>query len=221
MKKQDNIIRKSIEMASLEFKDAPMEVYYKHPVVGILSRLRVKHILKLLSDFQGKRVLDIGCEAGYVSQKISKNGTDVISFDICFEALITYKHKIENNYTRYLPFQAFAHEIPLKDKSVDAVVCTEVIEHAPYVEAIFKEISRVVGKGGKIVITFPNERLRKKIYGVVRLFGINTEIEKDVTLFQYTLEEIELLCGKYFKVISRYSIPFCFPLTRFIVCLKE
>ncbi len=221
MKDKNDIIHKSVEMAELEFKEAPMDLYYMHPVAGIFSRLRIKHILRILSDIESKKILDAGCEAGYVSQKLVVAGANVISFDICLDALKSFKQKIEENCSKSLLFQAFAHAIPLKNESIDAVVCTEVIEHAPYPDIILKEIARVVRKGGKIIITFPNERLRKSVYAIVSLFGINTEIEQHVTMFQYGPQEIEFLCRKYFRVVSMYSIPFFFPLTRFIVCLKD
>ncbi|MBI4681487.1 MAG: class I SAM-dependent methyltransferase [Nitrospirae bacterium] len=221
MAKEDYILRKSIKMADFEFREAKMDVYYCHPLVGIFSRLRVKHILKILSAMKGKRILDVGCEGGYVSQKLMGTGADVVSFDICFDALKYFRNKTKNSHSESTPLQAFAHAIPLKDESVDAIVCTEVIEHAPYPDAIIKELSRVIRKGGKIILTFPNEKLRKKVYGIVSLFGINTEIEKDVTMFQYHSEELESICSKYFEVISRYSVPFFFPLTRFITCIKK
>ncbi len=222
MNNNKDIMHRSKAMAELEFKEAPMEHYYTHPIAGMFSRLRIKHILRLLNDIKGKTILDVGCEAGYISKKLLKAGYNVVAFDICFEALLCFKKKIkENNPTKTILFQGLAQEIPLKEGSVDAVVCTEVIEHAPYPEEVMKEISRVVRNNGKIIFTFPNERARKKVYSIVRFFGINTEIEHDVTLFEYEFKAIESLCRKYFKVIRKYSIPFFFPITRFIICIKE
>lgn len=221
MAQNDDEVRRSVKMAELEFQEAPMDDYYSHPVAGIFSRMRVKHILKLFPDIKGKRILDVGCEAGYVSQRLSEAGANVVSFDICYDALQSFKKKSENDNTKCKIFQAFAQAIPLKEESIDGVICTEVIEHAPHPEIILKEISRVIKKDGRTIITFPNEKLREKVYGIIKLLGINTDIEKDVTMFYYTPEEIERLCGNYFKIISRYSMPFFFPLTRFILCVKK
>ena len=45
--------------------------------------------------------------------------------------------------------------IPVKNSSFDNVLCTEVLEHIPEPEAAIKEISRVLKKKGKLILTAP------------------------------------------------------------------
>jgi ubiquinone/menaquinone biosynthesis C-methylase UbiE len=45
--------------------------------------------------------------------------------------------------------------IPLTDQSVDAVMCTEVLEHIPDPAAAIKEFARLVKPGGYLLITAP------------------------------------------------------------------
>jgi len=45
--------------------------------------------------------------------------------------------------------------IPLPDNSVDAIMCTEVLEHIPHPIAAVKEFSRLVKPGGYLLITAP------------------------------------------------------------------
>ncbi len=45
--------------------------------------------------------------------------------------------------------------IPVKDNSFDAVLCVEVFEHIPYPNEALKEFSRIVKKGGKLIVTAP------------------------------------------------------------------
>lgn len=45
--------------------------------------------------------------------------------------------------------------IPIQDKLVDVVLCTEVIEHVPYPIDVIKEVSRILKPGGKLLITAP------------------------------------------------------------------
>ena len=45
--------------------------------------------------------------------------------------------------------------IPLPDKSVDAIMCTEVLEHIPDPLAAIKEFSRLVKPNGYLIITAP------------------------------------------------------------------
>lgn len=209
----DKELKRSIEAAYLEFKEEPMDDYYSRLVAGYIPRLRVNKILKELGNIRNKRVLDVGCEAGYVALKLMKKGARVIGIDVCEPALKKYVRR-----TKRSGLLATAHKMPFKDKVFDGVVASEVIEHMPHLDFAFKEMKRVTKPSGKIIITFPNEGLRKKIYPAVKLFGINVDVEKDVTLFDYEFEDIVRKCKKYFRIKKKYSIPFWFPLTRMLVC---
>ncbi len=45
--------------------------------------------------------------------------------------------------------------IPLEDHSVDAIMCTEVLEHVPDPVSVIKEFGRLVKTGGYLMITSP------------------------------------------------------------------
>jgi len=214
------VIDDSAKAALLEFKEEPMDANYKNPVVGIISRGRVKKLFKNMARLSGKRILDVGCEAGYISLEMMKRGGDVVAFDICLPALLSFKRKLINRKINNIPLQAIAQQMPFKDNIFDYVVATEVIEHMPYVDVCIEEMIRVLKPGGRLFITFPNEGLRKLTYPFARLFGINTSVEEHVTLFSYSFKEIVRICRKYGRIKKMYSWPLLFPLTRFVVVEK-
>lgn len=87
---------------------------------------------------------------------------------------------------------------------------------------IFKELKDVLKKDGIIIITFPYEKICKIFYPIIRIFGIDTTVEKNVTLFSYSLNEVKKLCKKFFLIKKTYQIPsFLFPLHNIIVCEKK
>ena len=49
-----------------------------------------------------------------------------------------------------------AQDIPFKDESFDSVLCTEVLEHLPEVEAGIKQIKRVLKKRGVSICNCPS-----------------------------------------------------------------
>lgn len=214
----------SLTAAKKEYKEEPMIHFYNNKIAGWPSRYRVKKVLAELGDISGKKILDIGCEAGYVSFKLlKKNPSHLYAIDIVDEALEEFKKKLKlKKYKTQITLKkAFLQSLPFKENLFDFMVCTEVIEHAPDIDAGFSEMSRVLKKGGKLVLTFPNEKLRKKVYWLPRMFGINTDIEKEVTLFEYKLRDIvKKLKDKKFSIKKAYRLPWFFPITYMVVCEK-
>jgi SAM-dependent methyltransferase len=52
-------------------------------------------------------------------------------------------------------FTCPAHQIPLPDKSLDSILCTEVLEHVPDPLAVWHEFYRLLRPGGKVLLTAP------------------------------------------------------------------
>ena len=56
----------------------------------------------------------------------------------------------------YADLNARDSSLPLDDDSVDVVICTEVIEHLTYGSSLVREISRILKKDGRAIISVPN-----------------------------------------------------------------
>ena len=209
---------RSVQAAELEFQEEPMDENYRHPIVGMISAGRVRRLIREMMPLRGKRILDVGCEAGFVSLQLEKRGAVMYGFDIVFPALEAYQKKKSANSARIL--HATAQKMPIADGAFDAVVCTEVIEHMPHVEKGIAEMHRVLRSGGRLYLTFPNEKLRKPFYPLARLMGINTSVEDEVTLFDYRFRDILAICRRHFIIEKKFSWPWFIPLTRFIVARK-
>jgi ubiquinone/menaquinone biosynthesis C-methylase UbiE len=95
-------------------------------------------------------VLDIGCGRGGVLEQLGGAVSYAVGFDPDLESL--REHRIVT-----LPrAQAMADRLPLKDKSVDIVVCSWVLEHLAQPEVIFAEVSRVLKREGSFIFLTPN-----------------------------------------------------------------
>lgn len=220
----DKELEHSLKAAQKEFEEEPMKDFYENKLAGYPSRLRVKNILKEMGNISCKKVLDIGCEAGHVSFKIlDKKPSDLYAIDICQDALDEFNKKLKKkNYQSNIVIKkAFLQDIPFKNNFFDSIICTEVIEHAPHIDKGFAEMNRVLKNGGRLIITFPNEKLRKKVYPIVKILGINTDVEKDVTLFDYDYKDIIRKLERHFNIKKFYRLPWFFPITNLIVCEKN
>jgi SAM-dependent methyltransferase len=64
------------------------------------------------------------------------------------------------------------HHIPLKNNSVDCIICTELLEHIEFPESVIKELSRILKRSGKIIISVPfNTNIHADPYDFQRLTG--------------------------------------------------
>ena len=54
-----------------------------------------------------------------------------------------------------MDFECPADQIPLKDSSLDSILCTEVLEHVRDPRAVWVEFYRVLRPGGKVLLATP------------------------------------------------------------------
>jgi len=92
--------------------------------------------------------------------------------------------------------------IPVKDKSFNNILCTEVIEHISKPDLAIKEFSRILKKGGRLVITAPFCSLTH--FAPFHFYtGFNIYWYKKI-LEEYGFEIIEHFAnGNYFDFISQ------------------
>ena len=209
------------QAAKLEFLKEPMDDYYQHPLIGIPSRIRVKAIFKELGDISGKKLLDVGCEAGYITIKLAQKGAFVTGIDLIAEPIKTLRRELKGESgkirNRIKLKVADATKLPFTAGSFDIILATEVIEHITKLNRFVENAAKVLKPGGILLITFPNENLRQKLYPFVSLFGINAGVESQVTLKNYQTREIIKKFSRKFTLVKNYTLPWWLPLTNLMV----
>ena len=99
----------------------------------------------------GRRVLDMGCGAGYGSAMLLDSGAaSVTSLDISPAAL-------RLTTASSLRVQASASALPLRPEVFDLVVAFEVIEHLGAWRELLTEAARVLSRSGLLVVSTPNK----------------------------------------------------------------
>lgn len=101
----------------------------------------------------GSTVLDVG--AGECQYKELFRNSKYLSQDFC-RYKGTKKGILKENWDYpEIDIVGDITEIEVKDSSIDAVLCTEVLEHVPEPIKALKEFSRILKKGGKLFISAP------------------------------------------------------------------
>ena len=102
----------------------------------------------------GKRVLDLGCGAGYGTDELARSASSAVGIDLAPEA-IAYA-------SAHFPAPRFsqgsATDVPFPPASFDLVTAFEVIEHLADWHGLLSEARRVLRPDGLLIISTPNTR---------------------------------------------------------------
>ena len=206
------------QAARLEFVHEPMADYYDHPLIGIPSRLRVRKIFQELGNLRNQKLLDVGCEAGWITLQLHDRGAHVTAIDLIPEPIEQLKKSKGKRKIKLLV--ADATKLPFPANCFDIILATEVIEHITQLNKFVSGAAKVLKPGGRLLITFPNENLRQKLYPLVSLFGIKAEVENQVTLNNFRSENILKLFTQKFYLVKFYRLPWWLPITNLMLFKK-
>jgi SAM-dependent methyltransferase len=104
---------------------------------------------------RGRRVLDVGCGAGYGSAELGRAATSVTGIDVAADAIAYAREQYPRRNLHWL--QASATSLPLADATFDLVVAFEVIEHLTDWPLLVAEARRVLAPGGQFIVSTPNK----------------------------------------------------------------
>ncbi|MBN1629144.1 MAG: methyltransferase domain-containing protein [Thermoleophilia bacterium] len=141
-----------------------------------------------------KRVLDLGCGAGYGSAELSRSAASVVGLDPSAEALGYAAAHF--TFANLMWLRADARQVPLRDNAFDLVVAFEIIEHLADWGALLDEVRRVLVPEGQFIVSTPN-----KLYYAEsrRLSGPNPFHEHE-----FSFEEFRQELGSRFAHVSLF-----------------
>ena len=109
--------------------------------------------LKELNLSEGESVLDVGSGPGFLAESVADAvGTSgrVVGVDISDDLVARSQRRNNRSWLTFYTGDATALDEP--DTAYDAVVCTQVAEYIPDVDAVLSEVRRVLKPGGRFVI---------------------------------------------------------------------
>ncbi|HYU61252.1 MAG TPA: class I SAM-dependent methyltransferase [Solirubrobacterales bacterium] len=100
----------------------------------------------------GGRVLDAGCSAGYLAERLVQRGSAVVGIELDPEAAERARSVCEE----VLVGDVEAVELPFEPGSFDAVVCGDLIEHLRDPGRFLARVRPLLRPGGRLALTTPN-----------------------------------------------------------------
>lgn len=133
---------------------------------GVLHRRRA--ITKRLRTIPFKSLLDVGCGTGELIMWLRER----FPADVAYWGVDLSSKTIERDTTLhpYATFRVLNVEREQLDRTFEAVICTEVIEHLDHRPAAMSHLAAMVAPGGHLVVTCPTG----KVHATERHFGHTT-----------------------------------------------
>lgn len=132
-----------------------------------INPLRLDYI-DAQAGLQGKRVLDVGCGGGILSESMAIRGAEVTGIDLGEKALkVAQLHQLESGVNvsyRLVSVEALAAEQP---ESFDIVTCMEMLEHVPDPAAVIAACAKLVKPGGDVFFSTINRNPKAYLFAVI------------------------------------------------------
>jgi len=117
----------------------------------------------------GKRVLDVGCGGGILSDSMARRGATVLGIDLASKALrVAQLHALETQTPdvsyREISVESLAAEQP---GSFDGVTCMEMLEHVPDPGSVVRACAALVKPGGWVFFSTINRNPKAFMLAIV------------------------------------------------------
>lgn len=121
------------------------------------------------ASLRGKRVLDVGCGGGILSDAMARRGADVLGIDLSTKALrVASLHALEANTPSVQYREVSAEALAAESPSVfDVVTCMEMLEHVPDPASVVKACAELVKPGGWVFFSTLNRNPKSFLFAIV------------------------------------------------------
>lgn len=130
-----------------------------------LNPQRLSYIAQQSNGLSGKRVLDVGCGGGILSESMAKQGALVTGIDMSAEPLqVAREHAKENGLN--IDYQQITVEDFLQQQSInnaekfDVITCMEMLEHVPDPSSIITACKQLLKPDGVLFLSTINRTLK-------------------------------------------------------------
>jgi 2-polyprenyl-6-hydroxyphenyl methylase/3-demethylubiquinone-9 3-methyltransferase len=133
-----------------------------------INPLRLSWIQETVS-LPGKRVLDVGCGGGILSDAMARAGANVLGIDMSAKALgVAQLHALEVQ-TQGIAFREITAEDLAAEQpgQFDVVTCMEMLEHVPDPASVVKACAKLVKPGGHVFFTTINRNPKAFMLAIV------------------------------------------------------
>jgi 2-polyprenyl-6-hydroxyphenyl methylase/3-demethylubiquinone-9 3-methyltransferase len=132
-----------------------------------INPLRLQYIDQH-SPLMGKKVIDIGCGGGILSESMDKKGAHVTGLDMSKQAIQVAKLHQHESGTHVDYFVSTAEDFAAKHPGeFDVVTCLEMLEHVPDPSSIVRACAALVKPGGSVFFSTLNRNMKSYLFAII------------------------------------------------------
>ncbi len=132
-----------------------------------INPLRIGFIQGFI-DISDKRIVDVGCGGGILTEGLATQGADALGIDLSEELIdVAELHGLEsgvNTHYQKISAEALAQKQP---ESFDHVTCMEMLEHVPDPGSIITACATLVKPGGMVFFSTLNRKPKAYLLAIV------------------------------------------------------
>ena len=115
-----------------------------------------------------RRLLDIGCGGGLLTEALARHGAHVSGIDLA-PVMIEVARLHAHESQLQIDYQLCAAEqfVAQATSAFDVITCMELVEHVPSPAALFAAMTRLLRPGGDLFISTINRNLRSFLLAIV------------------------------------------------------
>ncbi len=133
-----------------------------------INPLRLQFIIQHIENIFDKKMIDVGCGGGILSESLAKLGANVTGIDMGEEPLnIAKLHSLESNVKvdyQKITAEEKALECP---ETFDVVTCMEMLEHVPDPASIIAACASMVKPNGFVFFSTLNKSIMSYLMAII------------------------------------------------------
>jgi len=134
-----------------------------------INPLRLNYIKEQCGgSLQGKRILDIGCGGGILSESLALEGATVVGIDLAEAGLEVAKlHLLESGLDIDYKLISAEELVESEQESFDVIACLEMLEHVPDPSLVIEACSKLVKSNGRVFFSTINRNPKAYFFAIV------------------------------------------------------